>query len=421
MRVCLVTTGQPSTNPRLVKEADACASAGWDVHVVAAHWADWATTFDRDLLASRPWRCTFVDWRRDQDPVLFWKSRVRHWLARRAAPYTRTPGIQAAALSRVGLELARAARRVRADLYIAHNLGALPAAATAAAAHGALLGFDAEDFHSGQFTAGGTSHQEQTVRAIEQAYLPSCAYVTAASDGIAAAYHASYGIALPTTVLNVFPRADRPAALRVSDPGDPLRLYWFSQTIGADRGLEEAVAAIGLLGDARVELHLRGAWQPGFEGRLRDLAARTGVRPGQLVVLPPASAADMVRAAAQFDVGLALEPGVTTNNDIAVSNKIFTYLLAGLAVVMTRTSGQAALLPVLGDAAAGCAVRDAASLADALRPWLDDRQALQRARRTAWQRAEEQFNWDIEQQRFLAVVQRVLDRRRSGVRGESAA
>jgi len=39
-RVCLVTTGQPACNPRLVKEADALAEAGFDVHVVAAYSAD---------------------------------------------------------------------------------------------------------------------------------------------------------------------------------------------------------------------------------------------------------------------------------------------------------------------------------------------------------------------------------------------
>ena len=29
IRICLVTTGQPSTNPRLVKEADALAAEGY--------------------------------------------------------------------------------------------------------------------------------------------------------------------------------------------------------------------------------------------------------------------------------------------------------------------------------------------------------------------------------------------------------
>ena len=55
-RVCLVTTGQPACNPRLVKEADALAEAGFDVHVVAAYSADWATDADRDLVKSRRWR-----------------------------------------------------------------------------------------------------------------------------------------------------------------------------------------------------------------------------------------------------------------------------------------------------------------------------------------------------------------------------
>lgn len=419
MKICFVTTGQPSTNPRLVKEADACTAAGWDVHVVAAHWAEWATPFDRELLARRRWEYTFVDWRRSADPALFWKTRVRHWAARRAAAYAPLPGVQAAAVSRVAPELARAARAVHADLYIAHNLGALPAAATAAAAHGAPYAFDAEDFHSGQ--APGGSDEARLANVVERTYLPGCAYVTAASDGIARAYQASYGIPLPTTVLNVFPRADRPAAFRPSDPGAPVRLYWFSQTIGADRGLEEAVEALGLLGDARVELHVRGAWQAGFEMRLRTLAARAGLRETQLVALPPAPAEAMVRAAAAFDVGLALEPGVTVNNDIAVSNKIFTYLLAGLAVALTRTSGQAALLPILGDAAVGCAVRDAASLADALHPWLANRDALDRARLAAWTRAEHRFNWDVEQQQFLAVVRQVCERGGRRTPGVSAA
>ena len=37
-RICLVTPGQPSTNPRLVKEADALCEAGYDVQVVACKY-----------------------------------------------------------------------------------------------------------------------------------------------------------------------------------------------------------------------------------------------------------------------------------------------------------------------------------------------------------------------------------------------
>ena len=51
-----------------------------------------------------------------------------------------------------------AACAVPADLYIAHYVAALPAAGAAAQRHGALLGFDAEDFHSGEGMARRPRH-----------------------------------------------------------------------------------------------------------------------------------------------------------------------------------------------------------------------------------------------------------------------
>ena len=132
-RVCLVTTGQPSTNPRLVKEADALAAAGYRVTVVGAFGGDWAVEADRSLLATKMWPFDLVDWRRERRPLLFWRSRVRQRVAQPLAAWSHAPIRWAeAAVARPAPELAREAMRHPADLYIAHNLGALPAAARAA-------------------------------------------------------------------------------------------------------------------------------------------------------------------------------------------------------------------------------------------------------------------------------------------------
>ena len=112
----------------------------------------------------------------------------------------------------------------------------------------------------------------------------------------------------------------------------PLTLYWFSQVIGPDRGLEDAIRAMGILRTRPLELHLRGAWHPGYEGVLRSMAADAGVRQERIVSHAPAAADEMVRLAAEFDIGLALEPAASVNNDLALSNKLFTYVLAGNAV-----------------------------------------------------------------------------------------
>jgi hypothetical protein len=308
-------------------------------------------------------------------------------------------------------------------LYIAHNLGALPAALAAAKRHRSPLGFDAEDFHSGQLAEG--DRMRKVTEEAERALIPACSYVTAASPGIAAAYERLCGIRVAATVLNVFPLSDRPAHLRPTDPAAPLRLYWFSQTIGPGRGLEDAVGAIGRLRTTRIELHLRGRWQAGYESELRALAQQRGVAASQIVAHQPASPGEMVRCAAEYDVGLALEPPITQNNDILLSNKTFTYLLAGSAVAMTRTTGQAALLPRLGRAAIAYDVGSAESLAASLERWLNDRTALDEARKAAWALGEGTFNWERERTRFLDVVDQVLsgadDRPNSATAGSAAS
>ncbi len=408
-RVCLVTTGQPSTNPRAVKEADALSEAGYQVHLVGAHWAPWAEAADRRLLASRRWTADVIDWRRERAPGLFWKSRLRHRAARACMTVPGLSGIcLPAAVGRVTPELSRAARRVRADLFIAHNLGALPAAFAASRACGARLGFDAEDFHSGQFAEDDRSPQVSAVERTERRYVPLCDYVTAASPGIADVYAAMRGGQRPRIVLNVFPLAMRPSSRRPTSWHGPLTLYWFSQTIGPGRGLEDVVRAMGRMQDGEVELHVRGTWQPEYRESLLSVASTAGTRPERVIAYEPGDPDDMVRLAAAFDVGLAIEPGLTPNNDLSLSNKAFTYLLAGNAIVLTRTAGQRTLLPAIERAAVPYDAGRADVLAAALRVWLQDRRALDEARRASWEYGSERFNWDREKAVVLSAVAATL-------------
>jgi len=408
LRVCLVTTGQPSTNPRAVKEADALAEAGCSVWMIGAHWADWASDADRRLLASRRWACTVIEWRRAAAPGLFWKSRLRHRAARAGVnlPVLRDIALPAAA-GRLTPELTAHAMRTPADLFIAHNIGALPAAAAAAARHRARLGFDAEDFHSGEFAPGDRSSARVAIERTESRYIPRCDYVTAAAPGIADAYASLSRNGPPTCVLNVFPLSSRPSVRRPTAGQGPLTLSWFSQTIGPNRGLEDVVRAMARIEDGVVELHLRGTWQAGYREQLTRVAAGAGLRHSRVISHDPGYPDDMVRLAAEFDVGLAVEPGVTPNSNLSLSNKVFTYLLAGVAVLATRTRGQVALLPLIERAAQGFEAGDVDAIERGLRCWIDDRAALEAARVAAWEYGGARYNWDCEKAVFLDVVARL--------------
>jgi glycosyltransferase involved in cell wall biosynthesis len=408
MRICLISTGQPASNPRLVKEADALAAHGFTVHVIGAYWSQWATTADETPPAGRAWSYTFVDWRLLINPYLFWKTRLRH---RIAPAFLGWPLVDIwavpAALCRITPELTRAAKRTQADLYIAHNLGALPAAAAAARKWGARLAFDAEDFHRGQLTRTDRSYLDGLIARVEDTLLPTCDYVSAASPAIARAYAPFVGRD-PVLVNNVFPLSMRPESHRLTALAGPLSVYWFSQTIGPGRGLEAVIQAMSRLEDGRVELHLRGVPISSYASALKRLAASVGLRAERLVFHPPAPPGEMVRLAAAYDVGLAGEPGSPQNNDLAVSNKLFTYLLAGNAILASRTTGQRELLEQATGSGTLYDPGNVDAIESALRTWSDDRAALDAARVASWQWGTVRYNWEAEEPRLLEAVRGVL-------------
>jgi glycosyltransferase involved in cell wall biosynthesis len=413
-RICLLTPGQPSTNPRLLKEADALVEAGHDVEVICAHWAAWADETDRALLRSRRFKCTYVGGHSEGDRLTYSWTRVRHKVGRMLAPRLASEMINRWALCRVTPELMKAAQAAKADLYIAHNLGALPAAVAAARKNRAKAGFDAEDFHSGIVPVEtAPSFEKGLIEKIERQHLAACDYVTTASPLIAKAYQAKYSIAEPTTILNVFPLAHRPSEFRPATAAEPLTLYWFSQTIGRNRGLEDVLRAWERLKTCDIELHLCGQWQQGYEREFFNLAQSCGLDMSRLRHHQPINPDQMIAFGSQFDIGLATEPGRDENNRIAASNKLFTYLLAGNAVAATLTAGQRLFVEATAPVMRGYQPGDSDALAEIIKHWYEHRKDLENVRRQAWTWGESRYNWDIEKLHFLNFVVHVLESSRN--------
>jgi len=294
--------------------------------------------------------------------------------------------------------LREATRRIAADLYIAHYVAALPAAAAAADEHGGMLGFDAEDFHAGEAIGGpAAAMHAKMVDVVERALLPSCTHLTAAAPLIAEAYAARYGVALPTTVLNVFP-IDM-ASTDANAASSAVRAYWFSQTIGPDRGLQAFLQAMAG-SRTRIELDIRGSdrWRHGE--KLLAVARELGI--GERVrLLPVGAPQDMVRMAAAYDLGLSLETDVSESRRLCLTNKIFTYLAAGVPVVLSDTPAQRALAPALGAAALVVSLAAPDVMATALDGFVG---ALDDAKRQALRLGRERYNWEIEKKVLLQAV-----------------
>jgi hypothetical protein len=404
--ICLVTSGHLSTNPRLVKEADALVGAGYRVTVVASRFTAWADTADQEF-KDREWTVYRVAFGKLAGRWPHIVQRLCQELAK--LTYRWTGFCAAQAFHPVVPALTRAARAVPADLYVAHNLAALPAAAAAAATHGAKLGFDAEDFHRGEFpeTAQMTRAQELT-RVLEERYMPQCAHLTAASPGIAKAYAEACGVHEPTVVLNVFPRALSAHTISRGEGAQPrATLYWFSQTVGPNRGLETVVDALSLC-KSHPCLFLRGACTADYLNELTRRAEAGGVA-DLLHYLPPAGPSEMVALASMHDIGIASEPGHTPNNEIALSNKLFTFLVAGLPVLASATEAQAEIGRSMVGAVFLYAKASATELARQIDHLLLSQDALSCAKKAAWAIGEHRYNWDLEQKILIGAVSQTFE------------
>jgi glycosyltransferase involved in cell wall biosynthesis len=132
---------------------------------------------------------------------------------------------------------------------------------------------------------------------------------------------------------------------------------------------------------------------PQYVADLRRLASETSA---QLAVHihRPAPPDEMVELSLPYDAGLSPEQGQTLNNRLCLGNKPLTYVLAGLAVVITDSAGQRSFADDLGDGALCYQAGDVASLASGLRRWAEDRGLLRRARQAAWQAAKRRWNWE---------------------------
>jgi glycosyltransferase involved in cell wall biosynthesis len=399
-RVCILAPGQIGSTPRVVKEAQALHDAGCDVGVVATQTLDLVEPRDQALMRRIPWRLQRIDLR----------SRLRWRLlraAQMAARCTWAAGLAPsadAAFSVVARPLRRAARATPADLYIAHYPAALPAAAAAARKYGARYSYDAEDFHLGDWPDDPAwDGERRLVREIEGRWLPGCAYVTAASPGIADAYAETYGIARPRVVLNAFPLAQaaaRPTPAGMARPGPSV--YWFSQTIGPHRGLESAVRAVGLA-RTRPHLYLRGTPAAGYAGQLLALAATVDAG-GRVHLLPPDDPDRMERLAAAYDAGLVAESGHTASRRMCLTNKLFSFLLAGIPPLMSDTPAHGRFAAEAGLAGLVYPRDDPAALAELIDGLLGDPKRLAAYRALAWQLGQDRYSWEKEEGRLLDAV-----------------
>jgi glycosyltransferase involved in cell wall biosynthesis len=406
-KVCLITPNHIATNPRLVKEAMALSTAGYKVHIVFTQHVPDVIHDDEKILNQNPsWTFNCLNWASSNKLSKFRRiySGILHKSSLYAANLLEHLLFSKIILNRNYHYQVKKAIDSKADFFIAHNIGALAVAANAAAALGKRYAFDAEDYHRGELL------DNRTIKAIikvEDSYIPKATYISAASPLIAKEYDRLYAKKV-LTINNVFPLIERPDS-QVQKERNSLKLFWFSQSVGLDRGLQDVFSALKLVEDLNLEFHIYGKLtslvKTEFDVYIEKLNFERVPQISYCGLIAPD---DLLLRANDYDIGFAIEPGFCKNNEIALSNKIFTYLLGGNAIIFTDTPAQSHFFEHNKEIGFIYPSKDAKKLAFILRDYYKDRNLLKRHKVNSRKLFEEKFNWNKVQFEFLDQVRKYI-------------
>ncbi|WP_291721743.1 hypothetical protein [Bernardetia sp.] len=406
--ICFVSVGHISSNPRLIKEATTASQNGYQVSVVGLQTLKKLVPFDKELVHQNPSWEVFV--------YPFYKKKMGyllgtgfHHIAKKIPHLANRSVVGKLSLSTpLWLPLYYFLRSIKADLYIVHNINMLPVVAHIAKKNKAKLGFDIEDAYSVT-----SKNKDENIVELEKKYLPKADYITCASPLYIDFYNQLYPN-LPTIVpiLNVFEDMEEvDKVYKDRTNSNNLSLYWFSQTTGKGRGIEQIIEALNRLDRDDIELHLRGEASEEVKNHVLSLATSKKVREN-IYFHSLVSNQELVFRTAEHDVGLALETGFSINNELAISNKIFQYLNTGLAILSSSTKGQAWLLKqnenigfLVNIQSIEEVVQKIEILADSKKNKTEMLENMKKASKNA---SKTKYNWNIEGQKFLDILEKTL-------------
>ena len=228
--------------------------------------------------------------------------------------------------------IARGAHAESPDVVHANDIATLITGYFAARLCGAKLVYDTHEY------AVGVPYRKAVwawlAATIERLLIRRCDAVITVSDGIAERLQARYGLReRPTDVRNVPdlpPPGEAPHLredLRIGDA--PLVLH--QGAVAGGRGGENLIRAVSFTESAHVLfLGADGAYVNG----LRRLAAELEVE-SRTHFHPPVALDTLLSYTTQADVGVSLLQDSCENHRLALPNKLFEYLAAGLPVVVS--------------------------------------------------------------------------------------
>lgn len=286
------------------------------------------------------------------------------------------------------------------DLIHAHDVEMMPVAARASA-RAETAGrtvpwiYDAHEWVSGLSRyAGRTPRRIAAWADLEGEYIGSASAVVTVSEELAERLQSRYRLATrPTVVLNIppigSPDPERGGGVRArAGLGEGVPLLVYSGAVQRARGVDTVIEALAELPGTHLAVVCVPSAHAPSVGELRTRAHELGVA-DRTHFLDPVPPAQVVAELASADVGV-LPLRHFGSHEVALANKLFEYLHAGLPVVVSDCAAQERFVRRYGIGEVHPA-EDSAALAAAVRSVLADLTARRAAVSASPARSE--FTW----------------------------
>lgn len=285
----------------------------------------------------------------------------------------------------------------------AHDLVTLSAGAALSRATGAALLYDAHELETDTNTWTLNALTRRELRRYERALTPATASVITVCDSIADWLAREYRLPRPLVVLN----APSPAAAGADGDvrqtvgladGVPLAVYVGSVTI--DRGLENCVRALA----HAPELHLAtvGPRQPEMERTLLALAAELGVT-GRFHLVDPVPPHSVTHFIATATCSVIAIQNVCLSYAYCLPNKLLESIFAGLPVAVSNLPEMRRFVEAVGGGVV-MDETDPVAIGQALMG-LAENPGRYRIRGAELQRVTEEFGWPAQRTKLIGLYE----------------
>ena len=295
--------------------------------------------------------------------------------------------------------------RLNADFYSLHCEPALFVADTLIKLD-RPFSVDMEDWHSEDQVYGSAPEPYEALKKQELKVLAHSQFATTTSNALSDALAARFKTNRPTVIFNSFPDSDFVDGESNFDIVRPLRVVWFSQTIGHGRGIELLIDAAAKL-TCPIEIHLRGNISDEYAKALTRRIENSG---SKLNFHKLCLHHELDVWLKQHDIGFASELPNCESRNLTITNKILQYLQAGLVVLGTNTQGQKEVAANVPNSVKIVDHKSPMQLATLLEQFTKNRQKLIELRRKSRDGFDSSFEWSISMRKLASLFENAVSK-----------